>query len=122
MILKNYRAVKLHGLNILFNVIVFFIALYFVPARMAFCYGVMVALVNLLLLYVFYYWYRRRVARYLGQGLVVMTQTVVVRFFVVGCLLVVGFYQLAFSPFSLVLGFVLGQVFYLLNQLVRVLT
>lgn len=85
-----------------------------------FVYGAVVSLVNVSLYYGFYWRHRRRVPAYSGQALTVVISSTVTRFFFVGLLLVLGWEKLNLEPKSLILGFVLGQIFYLVNQLITV--
>lgn len=87
-----------------------------------FLYGVAVSMTGLGIYYGFYRCHRRRVSAYPGQALVVVISSTVVRFVLLGLLLVYGWVYLHLQPESLILGFVLGQFFYLINQFITVKT
>lgn len=88
----------------------------------AFVWGVIVSGINMGLYWGFYAIYCRRIPRYSGHSLTLVISTTLTRFVVVGCLLVLGFHRIGFDPKPLLLGFVLGQLFFLLHQLTTVAT
>lgn len=86
----------------------------------AFGYGVLVSALNTVLYFFYYQHYRHKVATYPNQALVVVVVMMVMRFALVGGLLLAGFEYLALAAKPLLLGFVLGQLFFLINQLMVV--
>ncbi|PIE45036.1 MAG: hypothetical protein CSA45_04535 [Gammaproteobacteria bacterium] len=88
----------------------------------AFFFGVAVSLFNFGLHFGVYLIQRKQVPRYPAQALVAVVSTTVFRFVVCGCLLVLGFHRLGLAPNPLLLGFILGQLFFLFYQLTTVAT
>ncbi len=86
----------------------------------ALLYGVMVSLANMGLYYGFFLRHRYRIAKYPGQALVLVISATVMRFVCVGVLLFCGLSQLQLAPKALILGFVLGQFFFIFHQLITV--
>lgn len=87
--------------------------------KKAFLYGIFVSLANLGVYYYFYFRHKNKIPEYQGQALVVVVISIVTRFILIGGLLVWGLTQFSESE-SLLLGFVLGQLFFLFNQLLTV--
>lgn len=88
--------------------------------KTAYFLGFSVSLINALLAVFFRWWYGRKIPRYSGQTLAIVVQTVVIRFVTVGALLIYSFKWLELTPKSIILGFVIGQIFFLINQLITV--
>lgn len=95
--------------------------LYFIDDKRGFSYGVLVALFNLGLSRVFLRRNRRKVSRYPGQALVAVLNSMVVRIFVVGVLIVLGLSKLNMDAKAMIVGFVLGQVYYIVIHLLRII-
>lgn len=112
----------LHGVSFSLLGIIALLGFALVESKQAFAYGILVSFVNAVLYYGFYWRHRRRIATYPEQALVVVVSSTVTRFALVGCSLILGWVNLQLQPESLILGFVLGQIFYLLNQLITVKT
>lgn len=92
------------------------------PNYTAYLYGLAISVVNIGLYYGFYARYRRRIAVYPAQALVVVIVSTVTRFLLVGMLLVAVFRWLPADAKTVMLGFVVGQVYFLLNHLTMVAT
>ncbi len=85
-----------------------------------FCYGLLISLVNVVLYYGFYAYHSGRVSRYPAQALVVVISSTLVRFLLIGGLLVLVLQNLDVVAKPLFLGFVLGQLFFLIHHLLVV--
>ncbi len=83
----------------------------------SFSYGVFVSLVNIVIQAVIYFGHKRKVSRYPSQALVVVVINTVTRLLAVVGLLLLGFRHFLLSAEYILLGFVLGQVFFLIHQL-----
>ncbi|MGY0398361.1 MAG: ATP synthase subunit I [Ostreibacterium sp.] len=88
--------------------------------HLAFFYGTVISLCNIALYYAFFVQHKGRVARYPEQALVIVVTTTSIRFLLVGSLLIVAFTTMKLEAQSILLGFVLGQLFFLIHQLVMV--
>ncbi len=99
---------RLHQVNGLFFAGLLLVLLLWAEPK-ALLYGVMVSLVNM-----------HRVAKYPAQALVLVISTTVMRFVCVGALLFWGLVRLQLAPEALILGFVLGQFFFIFHQLITV--
>ncbi|PID65031.1 MAG: hypothetical protein CR977_02480 [Gammaproteobacteria bacterium] len=110
---------RLHQVNGLFFTGLLLVLLLWAEPK-ALLYGVMVSLVNMGLYYGFFLRHRHRVAKYPAQALVLVISTTVMRFVCVGVLLFWGLVRLQLAPEALILGFVLGQFFFIFHQLITV--
>lgn len=91
-----------------------------VDEKNAYLYGCFTGLVNIAVALGVYYLKRKQVPRYPAQALVIVISTTLMRFLIVGSLLVYGFTRIGLTPEPLLIGFVLGQIFFLIHQLVTV--
>lgn len=85
--------------------------------EIAFTYGLLASLVNIGIAIGVYQHQSKQVPSYPNQALVIVISTTLIRFLVTGALLVYGFKWLGFTPKPLLLGFVLGQIFFLIHHL-----
>lgn len=113
---------KWHGINIMLLCVSLFTAVQYTIDQVALFYGTAVGLVNLSMSYGLYWWHRQRIAKYQAQALVLVVRSMVFRWFAVCGLLVFGLRQMDDAPTVVLVGFVIGQLFYLINQLIRVAT
>lgn len=79
--------------------------------------GLLISVLNAIIYYGFYFYHKRLISRYPMQALVVVASSTVVRFLVIGGLLVLCFHNPNLTAKTLVLGFVLGQLFFLIHHL-----
>ena len=86
----------------------------------SFFYGAVVSWANIALHYGVFNVQKKRLSRYQSQALVVMVSSTVTRFFIMGSLLALGFRNSYLEAVPLLLGFVLGQLFFLIHQLLVV--
>ncbi len=97
---------------------VFFIVLVmFFLGQKSFGCGMLVSLLNASAYYGFYFYHKRLISRYPMQALVVVASSTVVRFLFIGGLLVLCFHNPNLTAKTLVLGFVLGQLYFLIHHL-----
>lgn len=80
-------------------------------------YGAALSLLNVGIQKSTFWYHKRRVSRYPAQALVVVISNTITRFFIVGSLLIWGFSSLNLDAKNLLLGFVSGQLFFLIHQL-----
>ncbi len=85
--------------------------------QLGFGYGLLISLFNAGIYYGFYFYHRRLVSRYPMQALVIVVCSTIVRFLIIGGLLVLCFHNPNLTAKTLVLGFVLGQLFFLIHHL-----
>ncbi len=116
---QNPSMLKWHCINgAVLAVLIAFLSFFF-SDKLALVYGVFVGLLNLLVAYVFIYWYGRGVFKQVGQSITAVVKSSLVRAVAVCVLLMLGF-KLGFDASAMIIGFVLGQFFYFLNQLIRI--
>lgn len=87
---------------------------------LAFCIGLGISFVSTCVYLIMQARHLRRVPDYPAQALVVVISTMIVRFFIIGAALAWVLTQTALSATTVLLGFVVGQVFFLINQLIMV--
>ncbi len=85
--------------------------------QLDFFYGLLISVVNVGVFYGFYFYHKKRISRYPAQALVVVVSSTVARFLLIGGLLVLAFQHPNVAAKSLVLGFVLGQLFFFIHHL-----
>ncbi len=120
MIVKRATLSRIYIANVVFFSVLALLLIVFVFDKKYCAYGLAVAFINYLLSGVFYFIQQRRVSRFLGQALIFVVSSTVFRFITVGLLLVWGFKQLDSISADIVVGFILGQIFYLTIQLIWV--
>lgn len=103
-------------------VIILSIVLIQIQNKSALLYGVLVSFVNLGIYLGFYYKNKDQVPHYQAQALIAVINNTVIRFAVIGVLLAIGLTMTEYNPKTLIFGFVLGQVFFLINQLFMVVS
>lgn len=113
---------KFHWISTSFFLAVLVVVMLHVTDKLAVWYGVFISAVNFGLLAFFQRYHRQGVPAYLQQGLILLIRSVVIRFLVVACLLMFSFKYLAVVPAATLLGFVLGMMFFFVNQLIRLVT
>ncbi len=97
--------------------ILFVVAVMFFINQVSFGFGLLISLCNTGIYYGFYFYHKRLISRYPMQALVVVASSTVVRFLLIGGLLVLCFHNSNLTAKTLVLGFVLGQLFFLIHHL-----
>lgn len=80
-------------------------------------YGMLISLFNVSLYYGFYIYHKKSVSRYPAQALVVVISSMIIRFLLVGSLLILAFQNDVSTAKPLIVGFILGQVFFLIYHL-----
>lgn len=104
--------------------VVFFILLVVVSLSLksanALLMGVGISFINAGIYWAMHFRHIVRVPDYPAQALMVVVSTTVVRFILVGALLIWALTKTTLTPTSVLLGFVLGQIFFLVNQLIVV--
>lgn len=113
---------KIHSTFWVFALLTAILASLLTSSKTAYFFGFFISLTNALLAWFFYRWHRGKVPLYSGQSLATVISTTITRFVVVGSLLVYSFKWLGLTPEPLLLGFVLGQLLFLLNQFFMVTT
>ncbi len=94
-----------------------FIVVTFFVNQVSFGFGLLISLCNTGIYYGLCFYHKRLISRYPMQALVVVASSTVVRFLLIGGLLVLCFQQANLTAKALVLGFVLGQLFFLIHHL-----
>lgn len=105
----------------IFTCLVCFVALLIsLQFPLAFCIGLGISFVSIGIYSIMQARHLGRVPNYPAQALVVVISTTIARFSIVGAALVWVLTQTALSATTVLLGFVVGQVFFLINQLITV--
>lgn len=110
---------------IIFWVIALSVAIFgylLIDEKQDYLYGLFVSLINTGIALGVYYLKRKQIPRYPAQALVIVISTTLMRFMIIGGLLIYGFTRFGGIPEPLLLGFVIGQIFFLINQLITVVT
>ncbi len=94
-----------------FFVLVIFVFLLF-AGYTSFVVGLFISMVSLVIHYMFYFYYKNKVSSCASQTLLVFVKSVVIRFFLVGCLLILAFQNPNLAAKPLLIGFILGQIFF----------
>lgn len=94
----------------------FTVAGWFLADWYALVIGGLISLVNAGVYYGFYFYHKHRVSQYPAQALVVVINSTVVRFLLIGGLLILAYKETSLAANSLLLGFILGQLFFLIHH------
>ncbi len=108
---------KVKGVMLL---VVFVVLMGFFIGQKSFAYGLLISLLNAIIYYAVYWYNKRLISRYPMQALVVVISSTVVRFLFIGGWLVFCFQNPNVTAENLILGFVLGQLFFLIHHLMVV--
>ncbi len=82
-----------------------------------FFYGFFVSLLNIIIQNSFYFYHEKQVSKYPSQALIIVVTSTIMRVLIVGSLLLLGFKYLLIDTSNILLGFILGQVIFLIHQL-----
>lgn len=90
------------------------------PSAMAFFGGVSISMINAVIYLIILNRHLRHPSSYPAETLAVIVKTTVIRFFLVGILLVSLLTHTELMAATVLLGFVTGQIFFAINQLIMV--